>query len=315
MKKLFAGIVAALALVPVIAKAATYTAGEYINFAGNDTDWATLKTAGSAEAIQQALNGTGVGTVYVGETSHKDSKGNAYLKVISLYGIPGDSNSIIAQASDSMTTSGAYSEAVTAIRAHVKSEYCYDSATDGVDVGIATLADVTAAFGVSTANATIELTDNAKNLFRLMTAASTGTCYVFTNTLVSGSTYWAIEVTKANDVVTGLKLVQKDAANTGAWAFILPTLEMNSAYVCGSTTEDTYSCYECTKDDGSEYVWAIDGSQADTCKKLTKITSKAKCVKSPKTGVDSYLIPSAIVLGVCAIVLTVVKRKDAFKAI
>ena len=38
MKKLFAGLVAILALAPVVANAASYTAGQYVNFAGTAED-------------------------------------------------------------------------------------------------------------------------------------------------------------------------------------------------------------------------------------------------------------------------------------
>ena len=53
MKKLFASLVALLAMAPVVANAATYTKGDYINFAGNDEEWAGFQNAPSQYFLDQ----------------------------------------------------------------------------------------------------------------------------------------------------------------------------------------------------------------------------------------------------------------------
>ena len=72
------------------------------------------------------------------------------------------------------------------------------------------------------------------------------------------------------------------------------------------------ACYNC---DGT-YKWYKDGEQDDTiCTKVDNVTSEANCVVSPKTGIESHLLEFAIVAALCAIALLVVRRRDLFRTI
>ena len=310
MKKLFAGIVAALALIPVVANAASYSVGEYVNFAGNDSDWTAFNTVGSAADAQEWLDNSGVPGYYI-----SDATTEGYLKVLQIYQSVGESGADL-----STTTSIAYSKTLEAIDTAVTTPY---GRTENGAFAVATYDEIAGVLGIT--GTTIPV--NAKNTKILnkitvsadLPAINEPIVYVFTSTSGTATgTYKAVKVTRANGEVTEYELVEIDPEDSAIeYSFLFTTIEMNEAYVCKTATTDTYSCYECptTEENKTEYLWRKDGSQADACKKVEKITSKAKCVKSPKTGVDSYLVPSAIVLGVCAIVLTVLKRKDAFKAI
>ena len=316
MKKLFAGIVAALALVPVVTNAASYKKGEYINFAGNDSDYSAFQAAVAADEYETYAENSGVGSIYMA-AGH-----TGYLRVIPLTANISLTGGVMASTTgDIKGANTTYAQVAAELRNGIKSPYGYaTTAANGIDVDTATLEEIQSTFGVTTENSTVELTDVNKAIFYTITARNDeGTYYIFTKTQDTNDAtlYWALEVTKtSNEDVASVKLVKHVAAETGMISYIFPVVEMNEEYVCSKPTSGTYACYECTTSDNqTEYIWRLEGSQADTCKKSTKITSKAKCVKSPKTGVDSYLVPSAIVLGVCAIVLTVVKRKDAFKAI
>ena len=313
MKKLFAGIVAALAFIPVVANAASYNVGDYVNYAGSDSDWSAFHAAGTPEQLADFWENTGVGTLYLGE-GH-----TGYNRGLSLV-----ANKILSTGLVGTPTAGTlFNRVVEQNRAEAVAPYGYaTTASDGIDVTVATLADITALFGVEAINDEVELTDKNLTIFQMLAdnenMPKNQTFYIFTSTedtATAAGNYFAIELTRVDGVVTKAKLVSQAAA-TSVYAGLFSVIEMNKDYVCAEAPESSYVCYECTTEDNqTEYLWRIEGSQADNCKKSTKITSKAKCVKSPKTGVDSYLIPSAIVLGVCAIVLTVVKRKDAFKAI
>ncbi len=313
MKKLFAGIVAALAFIPVVANAASYKVGDYVNYAGSESDWSAFHAAGTQEQILDFWENTGVGTLYLGE-GH-----TGYNRSLSLV-----ANTLISGVANSVSSGTLYNKVVAENRKEAVSPYGYaTTATDGIDVEIATLADITALFGVSTAGQTVELNDKNLAVFQIMTADKEtldedDTVYIFTKSEDSATAgnYFAIKLTRADSVVTKAELVSHAVADTTIFAGLFSVIEMNKDYVCTEAPESSYVCYECTTEDNqTEYLWRIEGSQPDNCKKSTKITSKAKCVKSPKTGVDNYLIPAAVVLAVCAIVLTVLKRKDAFKAI
>ena len=310
MKKLFAGIVAALALIPVVANAASYSVGEYVNFAGNDSDWTAFNTVGSAEDAKKWLDESGVPGYYI-----SDSTTEGYLKVLQIAYSQGESGADL-----DTSTSIAYSKTLAEIDTAVTTPY---GRTENGAFAIASLEDITTVLGITNGEIPVNAV-NTKILNKITASAdlfNESVVYVFTNTSPSTDHYWAVKVTRANKNVTAYELVNVDLSddenNDVEYSFLFTTIEMNEAYVCKTATTDTYSCYECptTEENKTEYVWRKDGSQASECKKVEKIATKAKCVKSPKTGVDSYLVPSAIVLGVCAIVLTVLKRKDAFKAI
>ena len=315
MKKLFASIIAALAFAPVVANAASYTVGEYLNFAGNDSDWTTFNAAGTDAEYEDYISNHGVGTLYVGTSNH-----TGYLISLSLVANETVSTGLYA-AGQTITTGTLFNDIADLNRAEAVKPYGYaTNETTGIDVSVASLNDIKAIFGVNNVGDKVNLTDKNLAVFKLWTDSpllSDGKIYFFTSTetATSSGTYYAIEVTKAGENVTNAELVTHAAVGTFN-ATLFSVIEMNEEYVCSKPKEEKYVCYECTTTNNEiDYQWRLEGSQAENCKKSTKITSKAKCAKNPKTGVDSYLIPSAIVLGVCAIVLTVVKRKDAFKAI
>ena len=57
------------------------------------------------------------------------------------------------------------------------------------------------------------------------------------------------------------------------------------------------------------------GEQGENCKLVEKVTAKSKCVKSPKTGVEEYIVEFIAVAGVCGVALVIAKRKDLFRSI
>ena len=317
MKKLFASLVALLAMAPVVANAATYTKGDYINFAGNDEEWAGFQNAPS----QYFLDHTGNGTIYIKDSDKTDAEGHKYLRVINLFAKSSDS--LVAQSTDALTAEGSvYDSIVSDIREQVKSPYGYaTNATTGVDVDIATFEDMKTVFGVNAIGDEVTLDGTMKTFFgEVFTALGDGKDYLYvgSKTESSNGKVYGLKITKVDNAISKIEVaeVKKEGGEANSAYTILPVLLMNEAYVCSQGTEETYSCYECpTTGDQTEYVWKVDGSQDAACKKVDTVTTKAKCAKNAKTGVDNYLIPAAIILGVCAIVLTVVKRKDAFRAI
>ena len=321
MKKLFACLVALLAIAPVVANAASYTKGDYINFAGNSEEWELFKNAPDS----YALNYTGNGTIYIEDSNKTDDAGHKYLRVINLFALSQDS--LVSVSSNPITSATVYTEAVTGLRESIKSPYGYATdASTGIDVDIATATDIKTLFGVDTVGQEVTLTGDMKTFFgEVFASLGSGktTLYMATKTAstTSGkeSTHVVgLKITKSGDAISKIELadVLKEGGEEGAAYSVFPVVLMNEAYVCSAGTEETYSCYECpTTGDQTEYVWKVTGSQDAACKVVDTVTTKSNCAKNAKTGVDSYLIPAAIILGVCAIVLTVVKRKDAFRAI
>jgi len=317
MKKLFASLVALLAMAPVVANAATYTKGDYINFAGNDEEWAGFQNAPS----QYFLDHTGNGTIYIKDSDKTDAEGHKYLRVINLFAK--SSTSLTSLSTDDLTATGSvYASMVPDIRESIKSPYGYATdSTTGVDVDIATFDDMKTVFGVNAIGDTVTLDGTMKTFFsEVFAALGTGKDYLYVASKTESSTgkVYGLKITKSDDAISKIEVAEvlKEGGEASSAYTILPVLLMNEAYVCSQGTEETYSCYECpTTGDQTEYVWKVDGSQDAACKKVDTVTTKAKCAKNAKTGVDNYLIPAAIILGVCAIVLTVVKRKDAFRAI
>ena len=134
---------------------------------------------------------------------------------------------------------------------------------------------------------------------------------IFTST-VDGNMVWAVEFindSAGNLVKAAVKKVAYATSNEYDYA---PVMYVNKKQDCNKKqTEQKYACYSC----GDDYTWTTVGSQADTCTLVEKVTSKANCVKSPKTGVKEYALEFAIVAGIGIAVLTVVKRKDLFRSI
>lgn len=134
---------------------------------------------------------------------------------------------------------------------------------------------------------------------------------IFTST-VDGDMVWAAEfVSDANGNLTKV-VVKKVAYATSNEYDYIPVMYVNKKQDCNKKeTEQKYACYSC----GEDYTWTTVGSQADTCTLVETVTSKANCVKSPKTGVKEYALEFIIVAGIGLAVLTVVKRKDLFRSI
>ena len=311
MKKLFAGLVAVLALAPVVANAASYTAGQYVNFAGTAEDAQNFR---SENYDQWILDNSGVGTLYIEDTTHTDNEGNKYLKVMSLVNNQFSEQSIF-NGNELDLSAGSFikHDFFGDIAKEVNKPYGYSSNGTDVDITIATKEEVMKLLGVSAVNENVAVQGDIGAAFNmLLDGQLAGTYYFFTNTKDGEDKFFAVEVVKTDTTVTSIKFVSTEAKTTKAT--VIPVLEMNSAYVCSGETKEEYACYECPSDNNKTILsWFKKGSQAANCKEVDK--PKSKCATSPKTGVDSYLIPSAIVLGVCGIVLTVLKRKDAFKAI
>ena len=91
----------------------------------------------------------------------------------------------------------------------------------------------------------------------------------------------------------------------------VPILYFNKTYDCRYDPVEKTACYKC----GEEYQWLVVGKQAATCEAVSGVTSKAKCVKPPKTGVEDYILEFAIAAGICGLVLVAVKRKSLFSRV
>ena len=98
--------------------------------------------------------------------------------------------------------------------------------------------------------------------------------------------------------------------NKEAWVMV-PILSFNKTYNCKYDTTKKTACFKC----GEDYQWLVVGEQASTCSIVSGVTSKAKCVKNPPTGVEDYILEFAIAAGICGIVLIAVKRKSLFSRV
>lgn len=329
-KKILAALVMLLAIVPavVVKAAASYSALDYINFLGTEAD---------KSAYEAGDYSVGFGTFYMGTSEYKDADNHAYLKVVS-GGTAGTTGALTnAPSGDYKATGTLFDNYLkNALATEVEAPFAY-TADNKVVVDLITLDEAVALFGATegTANTngktySIELNDAKKRVLTYLTGKGSDkytTSYVYTSSkgndttvdTQTAHTYYAIKVTKnANGEITAASIeaipdVGLEGTNYYYGAFVL---YMNEGYTCKEDTEYNYACYSCPADNNTtEYVWKVSGTQDAKCTVVKTVGSKDKCVKNAKTGVESYLVPAAIVLGVCAIVLTVVKRKDAFRAI
>ena len=329
-KKILAALVMLLAIVPavVVKAAASYSALDYINFLGTEAD---------KSAYEAGDYSVGFGTFYMGTSEYKDADNHAYLKVVS-GGTAGTTGALTNAPKGDYKAEGTLFDNYlkNALATEVEAPFAY-TADNKVVVDLITLEEAVALFGATkdtTGNDngdkySIELNDAKKRVLTYLTGKGSDkytTSYVYTSSKgnnatldVETYTYYAIKVTKnANGEITAASIeaipdVGAEGTNYYYGAFVL---YMNEGYTCKEDTEYNYACYSCPADNNTtEYVWKVTGTQDSKCTVVKTVGSKDKCVKNAKTGVESYLVPAAIVLGVCAIVLTVVKRKDAFKAI
>lgn len=317
MKKILAVLVAILAVIPVVANAAEYAAGDYINFFKNEGDKNAYGTDGD-ESV-------GMATIYVGGAD-KDVDGVKYLKSLAI-GYHGSST----MCSTPACTDYDKVVVVNGVAMNVLTKN-YDILSKNIEkpagfygddgklvVEIATLADLQAALKFTD---TIDVSDEkiAGWLNGLTGGYKVGAgadSYIGTSTKVDGQNkFKAIKVTKDSAGKVTAAVVEEVNDTATVWAGTI--VYMNETYTCKGGSTDEYLCYSCPTDSDKnkkEYVWKKKGEQAAECEVVTDKVRASDCITPPPTGVDNYLIPAAVVLGVCAIVLTVVKRKDAFRAI
>lgn len=133
----------------------------------------------------------------------------------------------------------------------------------------------------------------------------------FTST-IDGENVWAVEFVNDESGALSSAVVKKVPYATSNEYDYIPVMYVNKKQDCNQKqTEQKYACYSC----GEDYTWTTVGSQADTCTLIETVTSKANCVKSPKTGVKEYAIEFIVIAGIGIAVLAVVKRKDLFRSI
>ena len=308
-KKFLAGLALLLGCVPFISvNAATRTAGDSVNYFKNDADVSLYNSR------EDGWDEVGLIGYYI--QADTDS---TYSKVISSYTM-GQTSLTTAPGDDIMTSDDAvFKDLVDAIRLEVTTPYGKADSDGKVIVDLATKDDVKAIFG--TDSGSITLTDTTKHILKQLTGQAThATSYLFTKTDGDSLQYVVIKVTASNGEVTAAEVTEQDAdyANSGEFSYLMPVLYMNETYTCDTSTEAEYACYSCPDSSDTTkttYIWSKTGSQDSSCTLVTTVSKKSKCVTPAKTGVDNYLVPVAIVLGVSLIVLTVVKRKDAFRAV
>ena len=124
---------------------------------------------------------------------------------------------------------------------------------------------------------------------------------------------WAVEVTRTGSEITGatLKEVTMSTIGTNDFWLTVPILYFNKTYDCRYDPTEKTACYKC----GEEYQWLVVGTQAATCEAVSGVTTKGKCVKPSKTGVEDYILEFAIAAGICGLVLVAVKRKSLFSRV
>lgn len=134
---------------------------------------------------------------------------------------------------------------------------------------------------------------------------------LFTST-IDGENVWAVEFVNDESGALTKAVVKKVPYATSNEYDYIPVMYVNKKQDCNQKqTEQKYACYAC----GEDYTWTTVGSQAETCTLIETVTSKANCVKSPKTGVKEYALEFIVIAGIGIAVLAVVKRKDLFRSI
>lgn len=294
MKKLMA-ILAALLVVPMVANADTwytYTAGQEVNFYTSKED-------------------------EVGKTSIilSDEGGESQYVKAWFIGISGRTTSEmyidakLEQKGDKFENTGAYKTVKNIVNENV---YGFaDHAKDIDEEGNLTLISLDELKTVFEAKAdgenfTIDATKYGEVFEKIVTSEN----LVATST-VDGENVWVIELTRTDDLKVSAITVKKMPVTTTGLVMV-PVVYVDKTYDCTEREiKNTYACYQC----GEEYSWAKIGEQADECKLVENVTSKSKCVKSPKTGIEEYILEFVAVAGVCGIALVIAKRKDLFRSI
>lgn len=178
-----------------------------------------------------------------------------------------------------------------------------------------TLDELKSVFGATSNDGGVTYNINAAKWGAKLNVIVTSQKGFFTSTVV-GNNVWAVEFTydKPNDLenrnITAItvKLVDRTSHEYAG----LPVVYFDKTYDCTTrTNQDEYACYQC----GTDYTWTKKGSQANTCTLVEDVTSKNKCVVSPKTGIEEYALELISLAAVCGLALVLVKRKDLFKQI
>lgn len=124
---------------------------------------------------------------------------------------------------------------------------------------------------------------------------------------------WVLKFPKnENREVTSITIEKEEASSATTYAYV-PVVYLDKTYDCvDHENQEEYSCYSCEEE---EYRWLPVGSQPETCTIVEDITKESACVKSPKTGVEDYILEFVIIAGVCGVALYLVKKKDLFRGI
>lgn len=296
MKKLMA-ILAALLLVPTMAFADTwytYTAGQEVNFYTHKDD-ETGKTSiilsdeggesQYAKAWFVGIQGTAM-YEYYDVNLHEEGTDSTVLENTDIY----------------KELSSLVNDNVFGFADHAK-----DISEKG-NLGLITLEELKTVFEAKAdgENYTIDVEKYGSVFEKIVTSKT----QIATST-VEGDNVWVVEMTRDADLkVTALTVKKVPVTTTGL--VMVPVVYVDKTYDCTEREiKNTYACYQC----GEEYSWAKIGEQADECKLVENVTTKSKCVKSPKTGIEEYILEFVAVAGVCGVALVIAKRKDLFRSI
>ena len=123
---------------------------------------------------------------------------------------------------------------------------------------------------------------------------------------------WVLKFPKnENREVTSITIERELTSSATTYAYV-PVVYLDKTYDCvDRESKEDYSCYSC--DD--EYRWLTVGTQPESCTLVEDITRESACVKSPKTGVEDYILEFVIIASICGVALYLVKKKDLFRGI
>lgn len=177
------------------------------------------------------------------------------------------------------------------------------------NLGLITLDELKTIFGATLSGDKYVISaEKWGHVFDIIAGSKSG---MYTQT-VEGEDVWVVKFTKDdNDKITAINVEKEPVASGVTWELV-PVVYLDKTYDCTEReVQSDYACYQCNDD----YVWSKVGSQAETCKLIEKINKKAECVKSPKTGLEDYIVEFLAVAGICGVALVVAKRKELFRGI
>lgn len=123
---------------------------------------------------------------------------------------------------------------------------------------------------------------------------------------------WVLKFPKNDDrEVTSITIEKELTSSATTYAYV-PVVYLDKTYDCiDRENQEVYSCYSCEE----EYRWLPVGTQPESCTLVDDVTKESACVKSPKTGVEDYILEFVIIAAICGVALYVVKKKDLFRGI